>query len=231
MLGERVGLLGLREIERSSFALSGIIGKTLLVSTEQPSDYMQSTHILNRLISGEHVHVDRKFRDPLELQSRAKILWAMNKPPRQQDLEDGIFRRIKVVSFGEMKGDPDPTIKQKLAGEGAGILGWALEGLARLNKRGRFDIPASVEQATREYQDKNDVPAAFVDECCIKQADAKVQSSELYEAYKFWSQKSGHTPKSSTSIADDWKRLGFTWAQSNGRKYWKGVGLLSRSSE
>jgi hypothetical protein len=37
MLGDKHGVLGLGEIESSRFALSRIPGKTLLVSTEQPS--------------------------------------------------------------------------------------------------------------------------------------------------------------------------------------------------
>src|SRR5574341_613589 len=77
MLGGRVGSLGLADIERSRFALTNIPGKTLLISTEQPSMYFTATHILNAIISGETIEVDRKYRDPVQIEPRAKMVWAM----------------------------------------------------------------------------------------------------------------------------------------------------------
>ena len=53
----------------------------------------------------------------------------------------------------------------------------------------------------------------------------KAQSSALYEAYKTWCFENGHQPKSATSLAEDWRRLGFDKYMANGRAYWKGVGI------
>jgi putative DNA primase/helicase len=65
MLGARAGLLSLADVERNRFALAGLPGKTLMVSTEQPSDYIASGALLNGLISGEPVTVDRKLETRL----------------------------------------------------------------------------------------------------------------------------------------------------------------------
>src|SRR5215218_4055455 len=76
-------------------------------------------------------------------------------PPRLRvsEAQSGIFRRVKVVEFPTMpEEDRDPEIKNLIAGEGPGILNWALEGLERLRKRGHFDIPESVRSATREFK-------------------------------------------------------------------------------
>jgi putative DNA primase/helicase len=62
MLGARAGLLGLAEIQRSRFALSKLPGKTLVTATEQPSDFISVTHLLNAIISGEEVRVEEKFK-------------------------------------------------------------------------------------------------------------------------------------------------------------------------
>jgi phage/plasmid-associated DNA primase len=53
-----------------------------------------------------------------------------------------------------------------IATEGAGILNWSLEGLARLRERGRFEVPEVIESATQGWKESNDVAAMFVDECC-----------------------------------------------------------------
>lgn len=229
MLGARTGLLGLADIERSSFALTGLPGKTLMVSTEQPSEFMRATHVLNAIISGESLTVDRKFRDPVIIRPYAKLLWAMNALPRVPEAENGIFRRVKVVRFPHMPKDMrDPKVKENIKNEGAGILNWALDGLARLRDRGYFVIPKSVTEATEQFEHNNDVAAVFVSDKCKVGGDLKTGSATLYNAYKDWCMSNGHKPKSSTAIAEDWARLGFERKRNMIGVVWEGVELLEK---
>lgn len=227
MLGKRAGLLGLADIERSRFALANLPGKTLAVSTEQPTLYMTSTHILNAIISGETVTVERKYLDAVTITPHAKLIWAMNELPRVGDASNGLFRRVKVVKFPPLATAPDPEVKRVIATEGAGILNWALDGLERLRARGRFEIPSCVEDATAQFQKTNDVPAEFVSERCLTGPDYKVQSGDLYAAYRDWAIATGHKPQSSTSLAGEWERLGFERYRAAGKTFWRGVGVLA----
>lgn len=229
MLGERAGILGLADIERSTFALANLPGKTLVISTEQPASYMQSSHILNALISGEMVHVDRKYREPIDITTHAKIAWAMNEMPRIPDAGDGLFRRVKVIKFPKLGSEADPKVKETIKTEGAGILNWALEGLTRLHARGGFNIPKEVDQATQEFQETNDVPATFVESSCYTGDEYKTGAQTLYDAYRQWCIDNGHKPQSSTSLAREWERLDFASYKSDGHKYYKGVGLKSET--
>lgn len=226
MLGPKSGHLGLADIERNRFALANLPGKTLVVSSEQPGNFLNSTHTLNAIISGEPVIVDRKFKDAVPITPRCKLIWAMNDFPRVSDANNGIFRRVKVVEFPAVPdGERRRELKGAIAQEGAGILNWAIDGLKRLQARGSFDIPAAVKAATREFITQSDLPATFVAECCLTGPEHRAQSQQLYEAYQTWAIATGHKPKSMTSIAADWKRLGFERGESNGRVYWRGIGL------
>ncbi|CAA9448057.1 hypothetical protein AVDCRST_MAG82-3523 [uncultured Rubrobacteraceae bacterium] len=210
MLGPRVGVLGLGEIERNRFALSQLPGKFLLTATEQPGGYMRASHVLNTLISGEPLQVERKFRDPFTLVPRCKICWAMNEIPRLKSASDGLFRRVKVIQLDPIpESERDPEIKKKVEEEGSGILNWSLDGLERLRERGRFEIPKAVREATEGFRLTNDVPKMFVKEVCITdEADAcKMQAQELYKAYRGWCRDNGHQPKSATAMATEWVRL------------------------
>jgi putative DNA primase/helicase len=158
MLGDRAGLLGLAEMQRSRFALAKIPGRTLLTATEQPADFLSVTHLLNAIISGEEIRVEEKFKPAYTVTPRAKMLWAMNELPRVKDANDGLFRRVKVVEFPRLAVETDPEVKEAIKGEGAGILTWALEGLRRLNERGHFDIPEDVRAATEEFKRTSDIP-------------------------------------------------------------------------
>ena len=224
MLGDRAGLLGLAEMQRSRFALAKIPGKTLLTATEQPSDFLSVTHLLNAIISGEEVRVEEKFKPAYTVIPRAKMLWAMNELPRVKDANDGLFRRVKVVEFPKLAGEPDPGVKEAIKGEGAGILTWALEGLRRLNERGHFEIPESVRAATEEFKRTSDVPKMFVEEACIRSEDSQTQPQPLYEAYRHWCVVNGHKPMSSTAVAKEWARLGFEKsAPRQGYRYYLGI--------
>ncbi len=234
MLGARVlASLGLADIEKSRFALTNLPGKTLAISTEQPGGYLAASAVLNALISGEPITVDRKFRDPVTIVPRAKVMWALNELPRVGSDGVGLFRRVKVVKLPPIpEAERDPNVKEQVKQEGAGILNWALEGLARLRQRGRFEIPQVVKEATDHFRETNDIPAVFVAECCktgVNETTKKpyrAQSSLLYGAYAQWCKDNGHKPQSATSIADDWLRLGFEKKPANGRVWWHGVGMV-----
>ena len=201
-------------------------GKTLVVATEQPSDFISVTHRLNAIISGEEVPVERKFRPAYSVTPTAKLLWAMNDFPHVKDANDGLFRRVKVVEFPERgEEDRDEAVKKAITTEGAGILVWALEGLYALKERGGFEIPESVRAATEEFRLANDVTRMFVEEACVA-TDAEgleEQAQDLYDAYRHFCVITGHKPMSMKSVAKEWKRLGFDDRPLHGRTVYTGV--------
>lgn len=229
MLGGRSGLLGLNEVERSRFGLGQVAGKTLLVSSEQPSAYLTATHVVNAMVSGEPITVERKFKDPVTMRPYAKILWSMNELPRVGDAGNGLFRRVRVVKFAaRAEADRDPGVKERIAAEGPGILNWALIGLQRLLSRGGFDVPAAVREATAEFQHGNDTPAVFLAECCTLDKNSATKSSDLYAEYAAWCARNGHKAQSSTSMAREWERLGLQREKRSGANYWSGVYIKSQ---
>ncbi|MDP9437240.1 MAG: phage/plasmid primase, P4 family, partial [Actinomycetota bacterium] len=225
VLGPRCGILGLADVERSRFALSKIPGKTLLTATEQPADFIASTHVLNALISGEEVQAEEKFKPSYTVIPRAKLLWGMNTLPRIKDANSGLFRRVTVVSFPPLRVERDPELKDKIKAEAPGILNWALEGLRRLRERGRFEPPEVVRTATEGFHEANDVPTMFVREACVVSdaAGCEERAGALYEAYRHWCRVNGHKPLSSTAVASEWARLGFGSRNLNGRRLYTGV--------
>jgi P4 family phage/plasmid primase-like protien len=231
MLGHRAGVLGLADLERSRFTLASLPGKTLMVAREQPSSYLASTDVLDTIISGEPLQVEQKYRDPYTVIPRAKVCWAMNELPRVANANAGIFRRVSVVAFPELPADQrDPGVKRQIEAEGAGILNWALEGLYRLKARGHFEIPASVRDATAEFEESNDVAAAFLDAECVRDRAERITGQRLYEAYSDWCKANGHKPLSSTRAPQEWKRLGLERKRIKGTTHYEGV-RLKLSSE
>lgn len=233
MLGDRSGLLGLGDVERSRFALGGIAGKTLLVAKEQPSGFITSTALINSMISGEKITIERKYSHPYEIHPKAKIAWAMNELPRIHEAQSGIFRRVHVIKFAAREKDAImPEVKETIRREGAGILNWALVGLARVREYGGFNVPEVIKGWMREFQETNDVPALFMrDSGVYVGAEYQAKAQDLYNFYKEWCIGNGHKPQSSTSLAEDWVRLGLTRKKTMTGAVWFGVGLPSLSGQ
>lgn len=236
MLGVKAGLLSLARLETNPrFSLVNVPGKTLLFATESPTDYIQSTETLKRLISGEEVEFERKHKDETKFRPVAKILWAMERLPRVDGGgSDGIFRRVKIIHFPPLEVPPDPFLKQRIAAERAGILNWAIEGLKRLQDRGYFDIPTAVKSATQMWHVVSDKATLFINEWCnlhLQDADCtsnqakRMQSKELYDNYAEWCAFRGYRPESIHKMHGEWQRVGLIPARIGGPSFWLGVSM------
>lgn len=233
MLGSRCCTLGLADIERSQFALAQIPGRTLAISTEQPSRFVKCSHVLNSLISGESLIWERKFVDPVTIRPMVKLVWAMNELPRIDSSGVGLFRRVVPVPWRKVE-NPDPEVKEQVKQSGQAIFNWAYEGLQRLNARGKFDIPAGLIAERETYRIQNDVPQTFLDETYdrVDPLDEnghynKIQTSVLYFKYREWCLNTGHKPLSGTVFGVEMKRLGLEKLKIEGYYFWLGIRLKS----
>mgnify|MGYP003346264421 FL=1 len=229
----KCGKLSLGDIARNPrFALVNVPGKTLLEASEQPSAFLESSDLLNSLISGDTLTIEAKHQNPFEWTPTAKLLWGMNELPSVGSANDGIFRRVKIVKMVPLE-DRDPGVRAQIEREGAGILNWAMEGLRRLRLSGQtLDVrePQIMREWRRAYQSANDIAGTFVEERVeVATRDDKVQAQALYDAYYTYCIRNGFKPKSRNKIATDWARLGFEAAVLNGRRFYRGVRL--RNSE
>jgi len=230
MLGPRAGVLSLTDIERSTFALTNLPGKTLVTATEQPAVYLRGGGTLNAIISGEPLQVDRKYRDPITVVPRCKIAWAMNDLPRVGNVDDGIFRRVKVLELPEIAPEKrDPRVKEAVKAGGGGILNWALDGLDRLRARGRFEVPASIRSATEGFKEHNDVPAMFLEDACEVAEGRSETGAHLYGVYKAWCLDNGHKPLASNNAAREWQRLGLEKKRRPKGVRWHGAGITEEA--
>lgn len=123
-------------------------------------------------------------------------LWMFgNGKPLINDPSGGMWRRPKLINFGAPipKAERDPQLGQKLEAESSGILNWALEGLARVEKRGgKIETPKAVEAAIKSYRDSQDPLASFLEEVCYIGPEHSAASSEIFEAWRGWCKENGY---------------------------------------
>jgi P4 family phage/plasmid primase-like protien len=225
MLGERSREINLTTLGQNRFALQVVVGRTLLTAGETSNGRLNCTDLLNKLVSGEPIEVEKKGVDPIEYRPRVKLAIAMNTLPRNQNPNDGIFRRAKIVKFPSREGKPiDTTLGEKLSSEGPGIIVWALVGLRRLRARGRFIEPVSVTETIREFREQNDLTQMFFDECCTRDAKWGVRSAILYRHFRDWCKEQGvDHPPTTAAMKHEWERIGLTWDRDSSGILWKGA--------
>jgi P4 family phage/plasmid primase-like protien len=195
----------------STFGLAGLIGKRLNIVEEVSGNYYQS-HKLKKLVSGEELTINMKFKDQFKFKPEAKFIFAVNTMPRVDDSSTATERRIAVVLFNNnFRNNPNTALRfatGALAREMSGILNWMIEGLVKLRAAKRFVVTEEQKVALKEYRAENSSVEGFITEC-IEFKEGKVATArELYEEYKDYCQKDGRKWKSAIAFTKEMKEYG-----------------------
>lgn len=230
MLGAKACVLGLSEIERSQFALSQLPGRTLAVSTELPGRLVRASHIINAIISGELMPVERKYLDPYTIRPHAKIIWGMNVLPSIGMEGIGMFRRILPIHFPAIPElDRDPKLKESILHSPMAVANWALAGLKQVQSDNAITVPPELIIARDTYRQQNDLALNFINENCELDPEKAVKMTTLYHKFKTWATHSGFRARTVQEFKADLDRLGFTNIRPHNVSYWKGLTLIDDS--
>lgn len=179
----------------SNFGLSSLLGKPLAVISDARLSGKDGGQVVERLltISGEDtIDIDRKFRDPWTGKLPTRLMILTNELPNFGDSSGVIARRFVVLSMTvSWLGKEDTRLTEKLAAEMPGILNWALEGLARLERNGRITEPPSSREAVTIMQDTASPTSAFVRERCAVGPDCAVPVDTLWAVWREWAEDNG----------------------------------------
>jgi putative DNA primase/helicase len=163
-----------------------------------------------KVLTGEDKQIARfLYNEYFEFQGTFKVFLAANYKPLIEGKDSGIWRRIQVIPFNVKipEDEQDKDLKEKLFKEKEGILNWALRGLSKWNAEGLGTLP-EIEEVKAEYKKEMDPVGDFLDVCCILEKDQRVQSKDLYKAYKEWCKENGERPMSQKALGMDLKRRG-----------------------
>lgn len=228
LLGNAFAHLDFNQLRNNAYQLAQIPGKRVLACAEAKTNSTLADNFVKTIISGEVMTIREIFQQSFTHKPYAKLWWAMNELPGNDDRSGAIQRRLIIIPF--FRSVPpdqlDNHLIDKLITELPGIFNWALLGLKRLQKQGEFTQTDEMKQLVENYQQENDIEKAFLDsiEWCVRDENAKTQSTDLYFAYKAWCEQFGHVFKSSTRIAREWDRLKLLKSKS-GVVYYTGVSL------
>jgi putative DNA primase/helicase len=182
----------------TNFGLSPLLGKPLAVVSDARLAGGNVHQVVERLlsVSGEDLlTVDRKYREPWTGKLPSRFLILSNELPRFGDASGAIANRFVVLVMRESYlGRENTSLTEELTAELTGILFWALDGLDRLIRQGKFTEPQSSTDSILALQDLVSPVAAFVRDRCEVGIGYEISVADLFDAWKTWAEDNGHKP-------------------------------------
>lgn len=206
--------------------LARLRGRRFVSSIETSERAALAESFVKAVTGGDKISARFLFAEYFDFEPLIKLWFSTNHKPNIKGVDEGIWRRVKLVPFSEsFEGDrEDPMLREKLLRELPGILGWAVRGCLEWQQHG-LQEPAAVKAATASYRNEMDTLAAFIDDRCNVDSTAETPTTELYRSYKAWAEENGEKPLSNQMFGRLLAERGFESFRTTKRRSWKGLAL------
>jgi P4 family phage/plasmid primase-like protien len=211
------------------FQISRLVGVLANFCDETPPTEIVAGERFKAIVTGDPTHVERKHEKPFEFQPRAGHIFSCNALPGTTDQTHGFWRRMMVIRFTRnMEKSPAHKVdaaKDVIDNELSAIAVWIAEGAARLQRNGRYTVPASSAAILEEWKRTSDTVALHVDERTTPiekgtSVDTGTGATALYSGYRTWAADSGYRPVSSREFARRMAAIGLPSVKTKTGRYY-----------
>ncbi|PYX29085.1 MAG: hypothetical protein DMG77_13810, partial [Acidobacteria bacterium] len=208
--------------------LAALAGARFVTASESQDGHRLDEALIKKLTGGDPVTCRKIYGDPFTYFPQFKIWMHSNYKPVIRGTDWGIWRRVKMIHFDVTIPDDrrDETLAAKLKAEASGILNWMLSGLADYLKFGSMMYPAKVSEATNEYRESQDVIGQFIKAKCGVGEHCEAKQSDVYSAYRFWSEASKEYVLPERRFSEAMKKHGVKAKHKKDGNWYLGIGLL-----
>ena len=231
---ENVSSVSLQHLDKNRFKPAELHGKLANLNNDIPAEILKNTGILKQLTSGDLITVEKKGKDPFQMENYAKMIFSANQVPMSLDDSDAFHRRAITINFKQIFDDgvnADPNILEKITSEEE-LSGFFNEGIIHLKnllQRGKFYGEKSIEERKMEYVKLSNPIQYFALTRIEKDLKSIVLKTDCYNAYVETCEELGKIPTSDNWFAKNLRRyLPYTHEaqmEMAGKKYkiWKGI--------
>lgn len=218
MLGsDAVASLTPQQMVGERFGGAELYGAWANIRNDIPASTIEDVGQFKEIVGGDPIKAEQKYEDPFMFEPTAKHAFSANQLPDAEVDDEAFFRRILLVPFPDTvpRGERDPQLDEKLQSELPGVLNWALEGLQRLLKQGRFTADRTPAETQRTWERWGNSVARFK-ETCLEEAEGNaLPKSDLYSAYVSYCEDEGIPKETQNKMTRALKQEGL----EDGREY------------
>ena len=178
------------------FAKAELFGKKLNVSGEIQGKKLREITTFKCITGGDRIEAEYKGKDLFSFVPRCKLLFAGNTLPTtsESDATRAFVNRLTILLFNHSipKEDQDKDLLDKLLAEKDAIFTLAMDALRDLKERNYcFTLPDESKEFLNSFEERGNSLQAFLKDCCVVEAEARIFNVDLYQAYVRYCQKNG----------------------------------------
>lgn len=177
--------------------LAALAGRRMVYANEPEEGSKFSDGLIKSMTSDEPIGGVRELmKPPFQLLVTFTNTVSANHRPKI-GTDHGIQRRVQIVPWDVIipNDRADPMLKAKLKAEASGILNRMVRGALRYLTRG-LPMPEAIREATREYQEENDILGQFLALAVAKVPGNTVGATPFHKAFAGWQTWAGQLPAS-----------------------------------
>lgn len=166
-------------------AIAQLQGRRFVIGSEVPEDATLAESRIKDLAGDDTLSGRLLFNDDITFMPTHTLWFYGNVQPTVSATDEGLWRRLLQIPFTAYIDEAvrDTAILAKLAGQGAGILNWMLQGCREWQQSG-LRAPQAVKLATADYRESEDDLGQFIELHCNHTGE--VGRAHLYAAFKAW---------------------------------------------
>lgn len=193
-----------------------LIGARMVRTSEPEEGERLQEGLVKALTGGEEMMVRALYTDMITFQPIFKLTISGNHLPDIRGGDDGIWRRLMLVTFPvqipEAKRIPKKELDEILWRERSGILNWLIDGLLDY-LAGGLQEPVEVMAATEGYRKDSDPIGTFLADATIVSGYERdfMTARELNEAFNYWIEERGETRWGPRTVSMRMKAKADTW--------------------
>lgn len=214
MIGqENTSQQSLQSLNDDRFAREQLNNKLVNFYGDLPARKLHDNSIFKMLTSDQYIDGEKKYGQKFRYKNTIHQMYALNKVPELSDPDEmAFFRRLICVSFPKsFEGEADRDLSNKITTEQeiSGFFNMAMTGLRILLEMDEFSYNKSVEDIQKEYLNKSNPVATFLDDC-TEYSNEEISKKGLYETFQAWCKLHNITtiPKNIT-FSTHMKKLGY----------------------
>ncbi|WP_270333082.1 DNA primase family protein [Ligilactobacillus acidipiscis] len=213
MLGaQNVSSLDLGELGER-FKTAELFGKLANIGDDIEDDFVKSTGVFKKLVTGDALNVERKGKDPFDFSNYSKLLFSANNIPRLGKGRGAaaITRRLIIIPFNAKfsKDDPDfrPYIKYDLRQPESiqYLIKIGINALKRILADEGFSNSKKVDAELEEYEVENNPMLMFFEDLQTNEYENQ-PIKQVYTTYTEYCVRNGMQPVSNIQFGKEIKK-------------------------
>lgn len=169
-------------------------GKLINICGEVPKKIEDYESEFKTIVTGEDLTISPKYVPDYKISPFCKLVMAVNEFPYIDDKTSAFYRRLLMIDLHRqfLEEDQNKELRNQLLTELPGIFNWAIDGLQRLRKRGKFLIDEDMKKSIEVIRETNNPTVQWIKENIIVIPRDELIKGDAFAEYKKWCEKSGY---------------------------------------